>query len=62
MIESLSQTLEKAMFAHSNIHDIVERQKTIPGLWVSATPAFLRVEAQVVALRGQLDILGPSGA
>lgn len=57
VISSLSAKLEGALFAQSNIHDIVERQKTIPGLWVAATPAYLRLEAQVTALRGQMDIL-----
>lgn len=60
-ITSLSARLEGAIFAHSTIHDLVERQKTIPGLFCAATPAYLRAEAQVTALMGQYDILSVEG-
>lgn len=57
-IEGLTAKVEDMIFSQNNIHDIVERQKTIPGLFVPATPAYTRLEAQVTALVGQLDVLG----
>ena len=57
-IKGLTAKLEGALFSQNNIHDIVERQKTIPGLFVPATPAYSRMEAQVTALVGQMEMLG----
>ena len=55
---ALADKLEGALFNRNNIRDIVERQQTIPGLWVPATPAFTRLKQQVTALEGQMDIFG----
>ena len=57
-IEGLTTKLEGALFSQNNIRDIVERQKTIPGLFVPATPAYSRMEAHVAALAGQMEMLG----
>ena len=57
-IEGLTTKLEGALFSQNNIRDIVERQKTIPGLFVPATPAYSRMEAHVAALAGQMEVLG----
>ena len=40
------------------IQGIVEQEQTIKGLWVPATPAFKRAEAQVAALSAQMGMLG----
>eukprot|EP00240_Pyramimonas_obovata_P000789 CAMPEP_0118930892 /NCGR_PEP_ID=MMETSP1169-20130426/7426_1 /TAXON_ID=36882 /ORGANISM="Pyramimonas obovata, Strain CCMP722" /LENGTH=584 /DNA_ID=CAMNT_0006873319 /DNA_START=966 /DNA_END=2720 /DNA_ORIENTATION=+ len=60
-IAALATRLEAAQFAHSNIHDIVERQKTIPGLWVAASAPFVRTKMQVASLAGQMDMLTVPG-
>ena len=53
---ALVAKLEEAVFSHDNLRDIVLRQKTIPGLWVAATPAFARLQAQVAALEAQAAV------
>lgn len=57
-VAAVSSRLEEAMLSHSNIRDIVLRQKTIPGLWVGATAVYSRTEAQVASLCAQMDVLG----
>lgn len=53
--------LEAAIAAHANLDEIVERQKTIKALWVPASPAFKRTEAQVATLAAQMAMLDHTG-
>ena len=54
----VASRLEAARHAHDSRLGIVEQQKTIKGLWVPATPAYKRAEAQVAALTSQMEMLG----
>ena len=59
----LAAKLEAAQTAHTSLHDLVEMQKGVVGrdgapLFVPATPAYRRCEAQAAALAAQLKMLG----
>lgn len=55
---AIAARLEAAVVAHATIAGIVEREKTIKGLWVEATPAYRRAQTQVGALTAQMEMLG----
>lgn len=54
----IAARLEAAALSHANLQEVVERQQTIKGLWVPATPAFKRAATQVSTLAAQLEMLG----
>ncbi len=61
--DELAARLAAAHAAHGSLLDLVEMQKGVVGrdgtaLWVAATPAFKRAEAQVAALMTQMEVLG----
>ena len=57
-VNEVGARLAAAKAAYENIYGIVEMEKTIKGLWVPATQAYKRVEAQVNALTSQIEMLG----
>ena len=61
--DAIAAKLQAAQAAHTNLHDLVEMQKTVKyrdssALFTPATPAHRRAEAQVAALAAEMAILG----
>lgn len=60
-VGEVAAKLKAAEAAHASLLGIVEQEKTIKGLWVPATPAYNRAEAQVAALTAQMEMLSGPG-
>lgn len=61
--DAIAAKLQAAQAAHTNLHDLVEMQKTVKyrdssALFTPATPAHRRAEAQVAALAAEMAMLG----
>jgi len=56
-VTALAEKLEKLRADKEVIGGIIERQKTIPGLWHCATSTFNRVKAEEAQLISQLKML-----
>ena len=61
--DAIAAKLQAAQAAHTNLHDLVEMQKTVKyrdssALFTPATPAHRRAEAQVAALVAEMAMLG----
>ena len=58
VLKDIVDKMHASRLEASNLRDIIARQKTIKGLWIEATPAYKKKEAEVLALETKLRQLG----